>query len=88
MRKLLSLLGLAAAGCASVQPLEPTGVIPLTVRAVELDSTHPGRSILGRLRYLGGVELSSPDKRLGGISSLKWRGGNLHAVTDVGDWLT
>jgi hypothetical protein len=86
MRPIPALLALALAGCATASP--PPGGEPVAVsaKAVPLDATDPGRTLLGRLRYLGGIELESRDARFGGLSSLKWRGGRLWAVTDKGDW--
>lgn len=86
MRPIPTLLALALAGCATGSP--PPGSAPVTVsaKAVALDAGDPGRALLGRLRYLGGIELESPDARFGGLSSLKWRSGRLWAVTDKGDW--
>ncbi|MFL6845471.1 MAG: esterase-like activity of phytase family protein [Allosphingosinicella sp.] len=79
-------LALLVAGCATLPPAPVGDAIPVAASPLALDSNDPGRSILGRLRYLGGAVLTSPDKRFGGFSSLKWRGGRLWAVTDVGDW--
>lgn len=84
--RIFLLLAFAAAACATVPPPDRGDVVPVRARPLRLDARDPGRAILGRLRYLGGVELSSPDKRFGGLSSLKWRGGRLWAVSDVGDW--
>lgn len=69
-------------------PQQAGDPIAVTARAVPLDPTDPKRETLGRLRYLGGLELDSHDGRLGGLSSLKWRDGRLHAVSDIGDWFT
>ncbi len=87
MRSLLLLALLLTAGCASV-PHQGGEAIAVTARAVPLDPSDPTRETLGRLRYLGGLELDSQDGRLGGLSSLKWRDGRLHAVSDIGDWFT
>lgn len=88
MRPIPTLLLLALAGCATA-PAEPSGGerIAVAARPVPLDPADPGRALLGRLRYLGGIELESSDPRFGGLSSLKWRGGRLHAVGDAGDWV-
>jgi hypothetical protein len=89
MSKLLSLLlplPLLAA-CASLQPPAPAPV-PVEAVPIHLDAAAPARAILGRLRYLGGLQLDSSDKRFGGISSLKWRRGLLYGVTDTGDWIS
>jgi hypothetical protein len=84
--RIFFLFAFLAAGCATVPPTLGGSAVPVTVKPLALNAGDPGRTILGRLRYLGGVELSSPDKRFGGLSSLKWRGGRLWAVSDVGDW--
>lgn len=49
----------------------------------------PGETRLGALVFRGGVELSSPDARFGGISGLvaSADGTRLTAVTDTGSWL-
>ena len=85
MRRLSMLaLALAVAGCAAPRLADP----PLAVgsAAVPLDRADPGRDRLGRLRYLGGVELSAADPGFGGLSALRWRNGRFHAVIDQGGW--
>jgi hypothetical protein len=84
MRRFLFPALLAAASSAPAETVLPTGVVATSV--VTLDPTRPKRTILGRLRYLGGVEIDSDDKRVGGFSSLKRYRGRLYAVTDVGHW--
>lgn len=84
--RIFSLLAFALAACATVPPQPGGEALPVAARSVTLDASDPARAILGRLRYLGGLELSSPDPRFGGFSSLKWRRGRLWAVTDAGDW--
>lgn len=87
MRALLSLVLLAA--CSAAPP--PDGPIAIRSTAVGLDPTDPARQTAGRLRFLGGLALTSNDARLGGISGLRWLGrsnaGRLLAVTDDGVWL-
>jgi hypothetical protein len=84
--RIFSLFAFALAACATVPPQTRGDALPVAARPMTLDARDPGRTMLGRLRYLGGVELSSPDPRFGGFSSLKWRGGRLWAVSDAGDW--
>ena len=84
---LLALLALLAGGCATL-PQQSGDAIAVTTRAVPLDASDPKRETVGRLRYLGGLELDSLNGRLGGMSSLKWRDGLLYAVSDIGDWFT
>ena len=64
------------------------GTIALTAKAVALDPRDPARAVVGKLRYLGGVELRSRDKRFGGLSGLRVRSdGWVLAVSDVGNWV-
>ena len=85
MRLLLPLALLALGACTSTS-LPPLAPIPASSRPVPIDPANPQREVLGGLRYLGGVEISSPDKRVGGFSSLKRQGSRLVAITDGGDW--
>jgi hypothetical protein len=80
-------LFLALLACASSAPAE-TAAPPVAVATamVALDPTRPDRNILGRLRYLGGVEIDAGDTRVGGFSSLKLYRRRLYAVTDAGHW--
>lgn len=58
----------------------------LRVTPVPLDAADPGRSRIGRLRYLGGWVLASRDPRFGGFSALVADGqGGLTAVADSGE---
>lgn len=56
---------------------------------VALDGGDNGITRIGRLRYRGGLRLSSPDSRFGGISGLAISadGRTLLTVTDRGDWI-
>lgn len=80
-------LGVYAAGPAlgSGQVAE----IPLKTQAVALNKSDPGADRVGRLRYLGGLVLSSSDLRFGGISDLRYDPacGRFLAVTDTGAWV-
>lgn len=54
---------------------------------VPLDPGNPGRTAVGRLRYLGGWVLTSPDDRFGGLSSLVLDGGGRFlSVSDTGSF--
>jgi hypothetical protein len=88
MRHVLALVLLFASGCATIPSQQAGDPIAITARAVPLDASDPKRETVGRLRYLGGLELDSLNGRFGGMSSLKWRDGLLHAVSDIGDWFT
>ena len=82
---MLSMLaGLAPAGQAAAEP------IAVEVRAVPLDAAAPERTTLGPLRYKGGIEIRSADRRFGGLSGLAVSadGNRFTAVADVGFWFT
>lgn len=83
---------LAAAGVwAAQQGRRPAEAIPLAIeaRAVALDPADPNRTQVGRLRYLGGLVLSSRQDRFGGLSGLRVdERGQFLAITDQADWVT
>lgn len=78
-----------AAGSARASA--PAAPVPIAVQAspVPLDATGTGRPQSGRLRYRGGLALTSPDPAFGGISALEVSadGSRFTAVTDRGHWL-
>ncbi len=57
---------------------------------VPLNPANPGQVAIGRLRYRGGVHLTSDDKRFGGFSSLRLShdATRLTLISDEGSWLT
>lgn len=65
---------------------------PIDVKAfpVALDPANPEFKKIGKLRYLGGLELTSDDKSFGGYSGLivDADGRGMLAVSDRGTWLT
>lgn len=65
------------------------GDIELRAEALPLNAEDAEQRRVGRLTYRGGVVLSSPEGRFGGISGLRWLGrdNRFLAVTDQGDWL-
>lgn len=65
-------------------PLPGPGEAALTYTPVALDAGDPGRRDVGRLHFLGGWSLHSPDARLGGLSGLHVGNGEAVAVSDVG----
>lgn len=75
-------LALLVAHAAWAEPIE------LTAEPIAL---HPGRpeiQRLGKLSWMGGLEIASPDRRFGGYSGLEiYPGGKLVAVSDTGHWL-
>jgi hypothetical protein len=72
---------------ATVAP--PARAEPIEVRAarVALNTAEPARERIGALRYAGGLVLSSPDDRFGGLSGLlaSRDGRRVTAVSDKGD---
>lgn len=88
MRIMLLLALFFTSSCAAMDARNPVTRPAISARPIPLDNSNPARSLLGRLRYLGGLELQSIDPRFGGFSSLKWSGGRLHSVTDTGDWIS
>lgn len=96
-RLVVQALGLAAfaAGAAYAAylvgpPMARGPVRPIAIesRPVPLDSRDPARATLGRLRYLGGLVLKSPERAFGGLSGLLFEPGcgRLLAVNDMGSW--
>lgn len=79
---------------AGQSPLPPEDPAPrrVEVRAetVPLNPADLKQTTIGRLRYRGGVHLTSDDKRFGGFSSLRLSrdGTRLTLVSDEGSWLT
>lgn len=73
-------------------PAAAAGADPITVRsaAVPLNSQDPAQRSVGRLRYQGGVHLTSDDQRFGGWSSLRLSpdGTRITAISDEGIWMT
>ena len=65
---------------------------PLAIRAtpVPLNPQDPAQRTVGRLRYLGGLHLTSEHPRFGGWSSLRLGadGTRLTAISDEGMWMT
>src|SRR4051812_24740050 len=64
--------------------LSGAGDAPILFTPIPLDAADPARRDVGRLHFLAGWELSSPDARLGGISGLHIENGEAIAVSDVG----
>jgi len=64
----------------------PAAALDLTASAIPLNPERPGQRELGRLRFLGGLELRSEDGDFGGLSGLSIEGERLLAVSDRGLW--
>ncbi len=69
----------------------PVGAEAIAIRAtaIPLNPADPGQENVGRLHYMGGLVLNSPDKRFGGLSGLTVAvdGGRMLAVSDRGYWV-
>lgn len=71
----------------------PAGVrdgeaLPLTAKPVPLNAEDPAQDRIGRLRYLGGVALTSANPAFGGLSGLRiGPGGQALSVGDTGNWV-
>lgn len=64
--------------------MDGAGEADLTYIPVQLAGDDPGRRDVGRLHFLGGWELASPDRRLGGLSGLRIDGNEAITVSDAG----
>ncbi|HEV7590928.1 MAG TPA: esterase-like activity of phytase family protein [Longimicrobium sp.] len=62
--------------------------IAVTATPIPLNLQDGSQTTVGHLRYLGGLRLTSPDPRFGGLSGLRWHAGTLYAVSDQGDFFT
>ena len=81
MRRFAILLP-AVAMIAAAAP--PRAAPAIHARPIALDPGDPGRTTVGRLRYLGGWVLTSRDRRFGGISSMTGQDGRFVALSDAG----
>jgi hypothetical protein len=63
--------------------------IALSSKVLQLDPDDPTRQRIGRLIWRGGIEITSPNSRFGGLSGLlvSADGARLLAVSDKGRWL-
>lgn len=87
---LLAILSLACASPGPPPPPEEGRSVLVRAAAVALDPASPRRTSLGRLTYLGGLELTSPDPAFGGLSGL-WLspdGGRMWTISDQGWWFS
>jgi hypothetical protein len=68
---------------------EPVRVATTPVALAESgEDAASAEARLGPLRFLGGLELTSPDARFGGWSGLEVTGSRLISVSDRGQWLS
>jgi hypothetical protein len=86
VRRALIVLAVVVLGLVAVLARERAARIDLEVRAVPLNPAKPAQAELGSLRYRGGLWLSSPDPRFGGLSDLRVsrNGERLLAISDCG----
>ncbi len=85
------LLALAlAAFTVLAAPPAGAGTIEVDAAPLPFDPEAPRQTVFGALRYRGGLVLSSPDSRFGGLSALAVSadGGRLTALSDRGYRLT
>lgn len=75
--------GLIGLACALPARADPVAV---DAAAVRLDPEKPDRETVGKLAYMGGVSLLSPDQRFGGWSGMAVSadGTKLTAISDIG----
>ncbi|RHW18786.1 esterase-like activity of phytase family protein [Sphingomonas gilva] len=83
---LLLFLMLLGPGWSRTERLDLLHAGPAAIRAerVALDPDDPARRRLGRLTYLGGVSLDSPDPAFGGFSALHVAGDRFVMLSDGG----
>jgi hypothetical protein len=65
-------------------PLPGPGEAPLVYTPIPFDAGDPDRRDVGRLHFLGGWTVSSPDDRFGGLSGLHVENGEATAISDAG----
>ncbi|RYD90637.1 MAG: esterase-like activity of phytase family protein [Sphingomonadales bacterium] len=61
--------------------------VPVVATPVPIDPEDPAHLTIGRLRYLGGWQLTSRQRNFGGYSSLSVDGDRFFAVADTGDYM-
>ena len=72
-------------------PVAPAGeFVPVTAQIIKTFRQGSANNELGPLQFLGGLQYSSSDRRLGGVSSIRFRpdGRSFVAILDSGDWMT
>ena len=83
--RLLALFIAVASGCIAEAPVR-ADAIDVHARFLLLDAADPDRTRVGRLEWRGGLALTSPDSRFGGLSSLRVAADGLRftAISDEG----
>jgi hypothetical protein len=89
LRAAFAALALLLSACSSKAVAEGDDGITVFSREVRLDPGDPKVDRVGKLRFLGGVALTSTDDRFGGWSGLRVDpdGRELRAISDEGWWL-
>ncbi len=82
----LLLLAVLAAAYAYVHAPRPDDD---ELHRVALDPANPDRTEIGRLTYLGGLDIPRMGQNIGGLSGLRWdaESGRLLAITDDARWV-
>lgn len=85
---------LPAWGCAFALlafPVAPASeVVPVVSRSIQQFKPGSPQTRHGSLEFIGGIQYSSSDSRVGGVSAIRFRpnGRDFVAVLDTGDWMT
>ncbi len=85
-------LVVSAAACLATSPLHAVSTIAeqIEVNARPITAFHLGRDAtrFGPLEFVGGLEMTSPSRNFGGLSSFRFRepGGDFIGVADTGFW--
>jgi hypothetical protein len=85
-----ALLGLSLCLWLAAGPAEAGKAVALSASRVHLNPENPKAETIGRLVWRGGIEITSDDSRIGGLSGLLVSddGTELIAVSDFGRWLS
>lgn len=87
---LIVALSLATACSTAAREPAPPAPIEIEARAIPLDSDDPAATTVGKLRWRGGLVLTSKEPRFGGWSDI-WiapDGRDMRSISDEGSWLT
>jgi hypothetical protein len=82
------LKALSDTSCPQGTASEAGETIAILTKPVPLQPLNPSRTKIGELTFVAGFQLTSPDKRFGGLSGIDvLDNGNLLAVSDQGDFV-
>jgi hypothetical protein len=91
---ILSLWAIAGASTALLAQTLPSAPfiepLMLSAKPVPLNANDPAQTSVGRLTYVGGVEISSAHPLFGGVSGMRFTGQGLNmiGVSDEGRWIS